>query len=519
MKIINALENFEGTIPSNLASVVHQHIAVNMRVRNYPLFNFSFKRFGTRHWNWHLDTLLDEVPVYLVTTDQAGMTIDVCGREVVVPRNHYVSYPFEKLVDMWFDEMQEKYACSDHATDEQPETFNPNGYGQTTDYVASALPAYVYEPATAEPKPSNRAYCYCDPYGVYRRNPVDSAVPAEIFIWVDRVKQALDVLDIPTVDECGEPRFCPEDNWFGSVLQFVVQMEYAHYLADPRTYNAYVHPDFDVNSHLYQYYESVNITHFALDTMDANGNDEEVETVELFIARMPEEYAAGGKKANAAHDYHRELKLWLADKVMFDDVTFDQLRCLWYEAERMSWGRRSRGSNLFVTPFYPRVHCNYNFDMHLMYMCDRGSVYCFSDDITNHRADRHWHICSPGLYENHSRRDDGLFIIKGDLESAHRLHYAPYFAVKMVGSKWGAIDADGRWITPLIYDTISSYDDRELIEVGIDNGSGMKYGVVHSDGRVVVPVMYDSIESPDRQWTGSGTIKATLNGVETLYTV
>ena len=161
MEIHDLTRNYQDV--KNLGKTIEEIMMDGLKKMNYPIKNFMYLRFKNRKWKINLNTLLQDVPVYLVNKSQIGkqVTVPDTAEKITVPEDKDIEvdedeFSTEKLNE-WLKEKESELKCENKS-----KNYNDNNKDSKNVKIVELLG--VYYPA----------------YG--------SISQPSIFIWIDKIQ-------------------------------------------------------------------------------------------------------------------------------------------------------------------------------------------------------------------------------------------------------------------------------------------------------------------------------------------
>lgn len=444
------------------ADQIEDMVMGKMEKLEYPNDGFLYKRFSNNLWQKNLQTIIQEVPIFLVDTDMSCKMVPVPGTEtyVYVPEDEWDGWleeVNEESIEDWFSEMEQKMR--------ERENERPEEDDQTDKRNVKKKPTTV---------PSHVIF---DLLGVYHFSTENDLCPRRIFVWVNKIENLADTLSNAE-----------------ALLQNVVLHELGHAMMDTTLYEVIPSKYFSYKDVVYKYIEEAMANAFALMMDYDNYNPDPKKYIENFIKGQGFGYSEGWNIFEYDDDIYGSIfNTWISIKMIFK-LTLEQLHDFW---KMKDW----------KDLWYPKVDsCYYNCwgtkdweDMGDSYYCREISLYYkkgtkmgqveqpihlildnkqsnklipFSDDEnkTWGLIDNNGKVCVSAKYEE-IKLDSNL---KGGRFWGH------------MSNKWGLTDTKDNLLTSFEYDAVWSFNNG-LCKVKI----GSLYGMVNIFGHDQIPVEYD----------------------------
>lgn len=439
-----------------IADQIEDLVLGKMEKLEYPNDGFLYKRFSNNLWQNNLQTILQEVPVFLVDTDMSCKMTPVPGTEtsVYVPEDKWVDWTNEvneNSIEDWFRDIKRKME-----EEEERERKNDNNSHEEENGNLDKNP-------TRSRSKKMPGFVISDRLAVYHHSSEIDLCPRRIFVWINKIEKSADT---PSNAE--------------ALLRKVVLHELGHALMDTTLYEVMPSKYFSYKDDVYKFIEEAMANAFALMMDYDNYNPDPKKYIENFIKGQGFGYKEGWNLYSQNKSMFGEIfTTWMSIKVIFK-LTLGQLYCWFRKTKNWKYlGYIEVGSYAYnmrkVSLFYKKGTKMGQVEQPIHLFLDNTTsdkLIPFSDDEnkTWGLIDNTGKVCVPAKYE--------------EIKLDSSLKSGRFWG--RTSNKWGLTDTKDNLLTSFEYDSVRNFKDGLCIV-----WKGSLYGMVNSFGHDQIPVEYD----------------------------
>lgn len=432
-----------------IADQIEDLVLGKMEKLKYPNDGFLYKRFSNNLWQHNLQTILQEVPVFLVDTGMSCKMTLVPGTEtsVYVPKDAWGVWIEEVTkdgIEDWFRDIKRKMEEEEdrgrqNVEKSQEEEENGNRDNNPTRDRLKKMPVFTIH----------------DRLAVYHHTSEIDLCPRRIFVWVDKIERSADT---PSSAEV--------------LLRNVVLHELGHAVMDTTLYEVIPSKYFSYKDDVYKFIEEAMANAFALMIDYDNYNSDHKKFIENFIKREGFGYSEGWNLYSRNKNLFGEIfTTWMSIKVIFK-LAVDKLYDFW---RNYDWIYFSACIVEGISLFYKKGTKMGQVEQPIHLILDNSQsnkLIPFSDDEnkTWGLIDNTGKVCVPAKYE--------------EIKLDSNLKGGRFWG--RTGNKWGLTDTKDNLLTSFEYDFVWSFNDGLCM---VKKGS--LYGMVNVFGHDQIPVEYD----------------------------